>query len=196
VSYKNTVKQKSKKIKAHNKQKHNTIKQNPEYRHAQTYQRVWTETQCCKVWFCACRKFTQEQAMKVLGARRKWAVNATPWPLHSRKRSPVPTGQGAAWARGPVADGMQSYSKCCIKDYYIPQKLLTERFHGVPVRLYQAHPGQCSRYWTCTTGWTSDEQWFDSRQGKRFISTPQWTDRLRPRPGLLSSGKADMFSWV
>jgi hypothetical protein len=37
-----------------------------------------------------------------VGTRSGWGVNATPRPLHSRERNPVPIVQEAGWAPGPV----------------------------------------------------------------------------------------------
>ena len=60
-------------------------------------------------------KFTFEQATKAQGgvevylysffnlsARWGWVVNATPQPIYSRERDPVPIVQEAEWAAGPV----------------------------------------------------------------------------------------------
>jgi hypothetical protein len=42
------------------------------------------------------------------GVSRGWVVNATPCPLYTRGREPVPTVQKAGWALGPVWTGVEN----------------------------------------------------------------------------------------
>ena len=44
-----------------------------------------------------------------------WVVNATPWPLYSRERDPVPILQEAGWAPGPVWTGAENLAAAGIR---------------------------------------------------------------------------------